>query len=732
MLTLNVFLHSIAPRILLLILETLQPSVFPTFLACTLGAIWLSITAFQRSGRSWCQEKIGRQSLKKHCTKGRHVWTFWDATWKMTWVPGASASPMDVSPNLLWSCAFCAEWWTMLLNIMAFAWAMVLGEPSFGPFVCTKMASLKDTTWIPMGKLSGYMCCSHKSGMCWFMRPFCTSSKSLWCRNQKCLCYNFFCRKEPFGTLWPSQIWLCWLKSSSWPMRNLIQRKWTVKSSSTPFWIMLVRTTWSGLTRWKLLYLSQQKKKKSVILWTNSFCLKCLRRINAISRKLQMKWIPKGKLGGHLSNKDGGKRQRRREKERDNQRQKQRWKLVNLQRAAKNGKSLNLTFHQAFLQWADAIENHAGEFPDGAAEFSDGPVLPGDAAEAEPDSAQVVARDIPDDMTLQELRDLNCQNQAVEAAAEVPVEAAAEVPAEAAAEVPAEAAAEVPAEAAAEVPVPPPPVVPPEPAQPRAARRAEMLDWTDVTCSYCHSICGQIKYDPNPGNREPIWVMRVREQDGQWPTQGRNFRRRLTRLIGESDELATKWCRSQRTCCQTNKRVDFPVKAGKGWKAKSRLPPEGPVQRCASWASQKETCSICRFCILVLDIGSLHAHWLICALGMSSFHWRVLDSSAAEVSDRHLLSEWASCCLSRSQLAASNSPTKISCASLKTFSLPFWEQWFLWYWGCSSLCTEGFQWKENDFVKGMSHWPSMTIDIVTYDIVIIASMLSVTLFYLES
>ena len=197
---------------------------------------------------------------------------------------------------------------------------------------------------------------------------------------------------------------------------------------------------------------------------------------------------------------------------------------------------------------ADAIENHAGEFPDGAAEFSDGPVLPGDAAEAEPDSAQVVARDIPDDMTLQELRDLNCQNQAVEAAAEVPVEAAAEVP----------------AEAAAEVPVPPPPVVPPEPAQPRAARRAEMLDWTDVTCSYCHSICGQIKYDPNPGNREPIWVMRVREQDGQWPTQGRNFRRRLTRLIGESDELATKWCRSQRTCCQTNKRVDFPVKAGKG------------------------------------------------------------------------------------------------------------------------------------------------------------------------
>ena len=225
---------------------------------------------------------------------------------------------------------------------------------------------------------------------------------------------------------------------------------------------------------------------------------------------------------------------------------------------------------------ADASEYHAGEFTDGAAEFSDGPVLPGDAAQAEPDSAQVVARDIPDEMTLQELKDLVCQNQAVEAAAEVHAEAAAEVPAEAAAEVPAEAAAEVPAEAAAEVPaeaaaevaaeaaaevpaegaaeVP----VPVRAAQPRAARRAEILDWMNVKCLYCHSICGQIKYDPNPGNREPIWVMRVKEQNGQWPSQGKNFRRRLTRLIGENDESAIKWCRSQRTCCQTNKRVDFP------------------------------------------------------------------------------------------------------------------------------------------------------------------------------
>eukprot|EP00435_Cladocopium_sp_Y103_P043574 s167_g12.t1 len=175
----------------------------------------------------------------------------------------------------------------------------------------------------------------------------------------------------------------------------------------------------------------------------------------------------------------------------------------------------------------EAIQN-GGESPDGP--------LPGDAVEAEPEPAKDIAMEVSDEMTLQEVKDLVCQQQ--------------------------------PAEAAAEAPVPPPLDPPPAPApsQPRiiAGRRAETLDWTDVMCSYCHSQCGQIKYDPNPGNREPIWVMRVKEANGEWPTQGKNFRRRLTRLIGESPEGATKWCRSQRTCCQTNKEVDFPLqKAGK-------------------------------------------------------------------------------------------------------------------------------------------------------------------------
>ena len=176
---------------------------------------------------------------------------------------------------------------------------------------------------------------------------------------------------------------------------------------------------------------------------------------------------------------------------------------------------------------ADASEDQpAGEFPD------NGPVQPGDPVEAEPEPAQDM--EISDEMTLQEVKDLVCQNQVAEA----------------------------PAEDA--VPPPPPPPSPPpphvsraEPAEPRV-RRAEILDWTEVMCPYCNSICGQVKYDPNPGNREPIWVMRVKDVDGQWPSQGKLFRRRLTRLIGESADGAKKWCRSQRTCCETNKEVDFP------------------------------------------------------------------------------------------------------------------------------------------------------------------------------
>ena len=67
----------------------------------------------------------------------------------------------------------------------------------------------------------------------------------------------------------------------------------------------------------------------------------------------------------------------------------------------------------------------------------------------------------------------------------------------------------------------------PGPAAPREHRgeapapRHPVIPWTHVPCLHCgNARAGDIKLDPAPGGRPPVWVMRVPEADGSWPTQG--------------------------------------------------------------------------------------------------------------------------------------------------------------------------------------------------------------------
>lgn len=75
------------------------------------------------------------------------------------------------------------------------------------------------------------------------------------------------------------------------------------------------------------------------------------------------------------------------------------------------------------------------------------------------------------------------------------------------------------------------------PLHPPAAPRHHVLFWEDVTCPDCNRICGQFKFSPGPGRREgsdpPTWIIRVREEDGSWPSKGHCFHRRVAHLVSE-------------------------------------------------------------------------------------------------------------------------------------------------------------------------------------------------------
>ena len=48
--------------------------------------------------------------------------------------------------------------------------------------------------------------------------------------------------------------------------------------------------------------------------------------------------------------------------------------------------------------------------------------------------------------------------------------------------------------------------------------------------------------DESPGNRDPMtWFMRVKLDDGSWPSQGPMFKRQSARIVGETDDFAKDW-----------------------------------------------------------------------------------------------------------------------------------------------------------------------------------------------
>jgi len=93
---------------------------------------------------------------------------------------------------------------------------------------------------------------------------------------------------------------------------------------------------------------------------------------------------------------------------------------------------------------------------------------------------------------------------------------------------------------------------PANPRHPPAAPRHHVLFWEDVTCPGCNRTCGQFKFSPGPGRREgsdpPTWIIRVREEDGSWPSKGRCFHRRVAHLVPEENPKA--WIPENKRCCR--------------------------------------------------------------------------------------------------------------------------------------------------------------------------------------
>ena len=88
----------------------------------------------------------------------------------------------------------------------------------------------------------------------------------------------------------------------------------------------------------------------------------------------------------------------------------------------------------------------------------------------------------------------------------------------------------------------------------RLRHRGYINQWSDITCSHCHAICGQIKLDPGPGARDsPTWYSRVKLPDGSWPTKGRFFTRRSINTVGESDDFSRAWIADWSHCHGTKR-----------------------------------------------------------------------------------------------------------------------------------------------------------------------------------
>ena len=76
--------------------------------------------------------------------------------------------------------------------------------------------------------------------------------------------------------------------------------------------------------------------------------------------------------------------------------------------------------------------------------------------------------------------------------------------------------------------------------------------WKPVTCQFCGEICGQTKYDPHNGGRDPMYYFRLRLESGAFPKKGAWLKRRQVSIDGSRQLCKTwgvAWLRSNRTCC---------------------------------------------------------------------------------------------------------------------------------------------------------------------------------------
>ena len=76
--------------------------------------------------------------------------------------------------------------------------------------------------------------------------------------------------------------------------------------------------------------------------------------------------------------------------------------------------------------------------------------------------------------------------------------------------------------------------------------------WKPVTCIFFCEICGQTKYDPHNGGREPRYYFRLRLESGAFPKKGAWLKRRQVSIDGNRQLCKTwgvAWLRSNRTCC---------------------------------------------------------------------------------------------------------------------------------------------------------------------------------------
>ena len=76
------------------------------------------------------------------------------------------------------------------------------------------------------------------------------------------------------------------------------------------------------------------------------------------------------------------------------------------------------------------------------------------------------------------------------------------------------------------------------------------LQWISYHCTECGDQCGQFKLDENNGGRLPLWVIRVKDKDGIWPTKGPLMTKRQCSIVGESEVWAMNWMQEKRQCCE--------------------------------------------------------------------------------------------------------------------------------------------------------------------------------------